>query len=298
MNETIRASVSRHRNRKPHRNITFQRLLADFVQGIRSIRRIRHIWGSPWNVSRDYLEIDITYRCNLACANCNRSCAQAPRSTDISIEQIEQLITESLLQGYQWRRIRLLGGEPTLHPRFLEIIQLLRIYRDTHLPSLRIVVCTNGYGPKVRQMLDLLPEDIEIKSTEKSGGSRLFRPFNKAPCDSRLHRFYDYETGCRILSECGMGLTPMGYYPCAISGGIDDIVQVRIGRKRLPDPSDSMKDILKTLCPLCGHFAFQWPVRTPHLSKRWKVAYSNWRHRLSTTEADTAYTSHENRLAI
>lgn len=279
MNEALRASSSRHRIRTTHRNITFQRLLTDFFQGIRSIRWIRSILGSPWSVSRDYLEIDTTYRCNLACANCNRSCAQAPRSTDLSIEQIEQLITKSLLQGYQWRRIRLLGGEPTLHPRFLEIIQLLRTYRDTHLPSLRIVVCTNGYGPNVRQMLDLLPEDIEIKSTEKSGGSRLFRPFNQAPCDSRLHRFYDYEAGCRILSECGMGLTPMGYYPCAISGAIDDIVQVRIGRKRLPDPSDSMKDILKILCPLCGHFAFQWPVRTPHLSRFWIGAYSNWRHR-------------------
>ena len=293
MNETIGASGFRHRTRRPHRNITFPRLLADFVQGIRSLRWVHPLLGSPWTVSREYLEIDVTYRCNLACPNCNRSCAQAPRSTDISIEQIEQLITESLLRGYQWRRIRLLGGEPTLHPRFLEIIQLLRTYRYRHLPSLRIVVCTNGHGPNVRQMLDLLPEDIEVKSTEKTGPSRLFRPFNMAPCDSWLHRFYDYETGCRILSECGMGLTPMGYYPCAISGAIDDIVQYRIGRKRLPDPSDFMKDMLKTFCPLCGHFAFQWPVRKPRLSRFWTAAYSNRHQRWTTTEGNTAQPFHE-----
>lgn len=278
---------SRHRSITPHRNITFQRILADLLQGIRSLRWVRkHLW-SPWTVSREYLEIDLTYRCNLACPNCNRSCAQAPRSTDMAIGQIEQLMAESLVQGYSWKRIRLLGGEPTLHPQFLEIVQLLRTYRRDHLPSLRIVVCTNGHGRKVRRMIDLLPDDIEIKSTEKTGDSRLFRPFNKAPCDSRLHQFYDYEAGCRILSECGMGLTPMGYYPCAVSGAIDDIVQYGIGRKRLPDPLDSMKDILKTLCPLCGHFAFQWPVRKPCLSKFWEAAYVNWHHRNSNQTTTT-----------
>lgn len=286
---------SKRRSLQPHRNITFRRIIADFYQGIRSLRWVRKHIGSPWTISREYLEIDLTYRCNLSCPNCNRSCAQAPRSTDMSTGQIEHLIAESLVRGYNWRRIRLLGGEPTLHPRFLEIVELLRVYRNTYLPSLRIVVCTNGYGRKVRQMIDLLPNDIEIKSTEKTGGSRLFRPFNKAPCDSPLDRLYDYETGCRILTECGMGLTPMGYYPCAISGAIDDIVQYRIGRKRLPESSDTMTDILKTLCPLCGHFAFQWPVRKPHLSRFWKVAYTDWHHRLIASETNADHATIENR---
>lgn len=269
-------SSKKRRFLKTDRNITLHRLAMDLLQGIRSFRWVNGHFSSSFLVSRQYLEIDLTYRCNLACPNCNRSCSQVPRPIDIPVEQIAKLIAETSEQKYCWDRIRVLGGEPTLHPQFLEIVQLLRAFRKSTLPLLQIVVCTNGYGRKVQQMLNCLPNDVVIKNTNKSGTPRLFRPFNRAPCDRLLHRFQDYTTGCRILSECGMGLTPMGYYPCAIAGGIDSILQYQLGKDKLPDRRDTMKEILKIFCPLCGHFGFQWPTRKPRLSPFWKKAYADW----------------------
>lgn len=89
--------------------------------------------------------------------------------------------------------------------------------------------------------LSLLPGGIDVKNTYLTGRDRLFRPLNLAAVDSRLHRFADYFVGCRIITECGLGLTPSGYYPCAIAGGIDRIFEFGIGRQHLPSPDDGIR---------------------------------------------------------
>ena len=42
-----------------------------------------------------------------------------------------------------------------------------------------------------------------------------------APKDDHRHIFSDFRNCCWITEECGLGLTPYGYYHCAIAGGID-----------------------------------------------------------------------------
>ena len=34
--------------------------------------------------------------------------------------------------------------------------------------------------------------------------------------------------GCRVIKDCGLGLTPSGYYMCAIAGGIDRIFDLKV----------------------------------------------------------------------
>jgi len=257
-----------------HRNITFRRLVHDFYQGLRSLRCVVNRVGKPFVRSRGFVEIDITYRCNLSCANCNRSCTQVPSRKDLPVSRVVAFIAESIAQGMQWERIRLLGGEPTLHPELMTIIDLLAVYQDAHAPGVRIELCTNGCGEKVNRMISRLPGQIDIKNTYKTGSERLFRPFNLAPVDSRLHRFADYSVGCRIIKECGLGLTPAGYYPCAIAGGIDRIFEFNLGRQHLPSPDDDMEDLLEKFCPLCGHFGFARPTRQAKMSPVWKEAYA------------------------
>lgn len=192
---------------------------------------------------------------------------------EIPVEKIESFIDQSVTQNASWQRIRLLGGEPTLHRDFFTIIERLRAYRKAHRPDLRIFVCTNGTGKTVQRWLRQLPADIEIKNTYKVTGQRLFRPFNMAPADSLLFRFSDFSYGCRILTECGIGLTPMGYYACAIAGPMDRIFMHEIGRNRLPDPSEDLTDHLRIFCRYCGHFGFQWPTKKAKMSPDWKQAY-------------------------
>jgi hypothetical protein len=261
-----------------HRNVTLGRLALDGYQFLRCQRPVVGRLGRPFALSRHHIEIDLTYRCNLKCRNCNRSCTQAPSRRDLPVERIAAFIRESVERGRRWRRVRLLGGEPTLHPEFLKIVQLLGDYRDRHNPDLRIVVGTNGSGAHVRRMLDRLPPDIEIKNTWKGPRQRLFRPFNIAPLDRALYRWSDFASGCRILEDCGLGLTPQGYYPCAIAGGIDRVFGFGRGRRQLPRAKDDLHADLEIFCRRCGHFGFAGLTKRTRMSPTWVRAYERFRN--------------------
>lgn len=258
-----------------HRNISLRRLLLDAWQFIRSQAFITQRFGRQFAPSRQYAEIDITYRCNLKCYNCNRSCTQAASRQELPVSAIADFIEQSLEQGVQWKRIRLLGGEPTLHSRVYEIVSLLSDYQAHHNPKMRLVLGTNFYGGHVRRVIAGLPENVILKSTLKTSRTNLFRPFNVAPCDKVYNRWADYTSGCRIISECGLGVTPRGFFMCAIAGGIDRVFGYNLGRQRLPVADDPLTDQMGAYCRVCGHFGFQWPTRKPKMSITWRNAYAN-----------------------
>jgi hypothetical protein len=215
---------------------------------------VTSILGPQYRRSRNFIEIDITYLCNLHCLNCNRSVSQAPEEMHITLERIQSFVNDSIARGHRWDRIRVLGGEPTLHPRVQEVIDCLVSYRDWNT-NCRIELVTNGYGEKVASVLKTLPKDLWIENSRKVDQVQEdFGPFNRAPCDDPGFSRADYRNGCAIMEECGMGLTPMGYYPCAIAGGIDRITAWHIGYDRLPAPGDDMLELVERFCALCGRF--------------------------------------------
>lgn len=240
---------------------------------------VTKILGPLYKRSRDHLEIDITYYCNLKCYDCNRSCAQAPTNEHITAEQIKKLIKESISNNVQWKRIGILGGEPTLHPQLFEILNLLLDYKKIFSPKTQILLVTNGYGERVKETLSKIPKEIEIRDTRKTSIIQpYFRSFNVAPIDQPGYRNADYSNGCQVMSTCGMGLTPYGYYPCAMAGGIDRVFGFDIGRKELPSPDDSMRDQLKVLCKLCGRFKHHNKLINPKaVSLTWEKAYEKYR---------------------
>jgi hypothetical protein len=266
-----------------HRNITLKRLLSDAYQFVRAQSFVVDRFGRQYLPSHESAEIDITYKCNLNCINCNRSCGQAPSNLEMPVSDIEAFIAQSIEQKRMWKRIRILGGEPTLHSRIFDIIDLLTGYQRNFNSSVRLVMGTNFYGSKVHRVLEKVPGNIIIKSTLKSSRVNLFKPFNTAPVDRWFNRFSDYSCGCRIIKECGLGVTPSGYYMCAVAGGIDRIFQYHLGRKTLPGSSETFTDQMSTFCGLCGHFGFQWPTKKIKLSRTWDSAYDN----LKTTKTKT-----------
>jgi hypothetical protein len=211
-----------------------------------------------WNKyirSDDLIEIDITYKCNLKCYHCNRSCTQAPSNDSMTVEQIGRFINESIINKIQWKTIRVLGGEPTLHSKLVRILEMLNEYRIEMLPESIIQLVTNGYGRKVNETLFKVFDGIFIENSVKiSRAQTTFYPFNIAPVDVDQFKNYDFSGGCWIAAECGMGLTPYGYYPCAIAGGIDRIFGFDQGRKELPGSDDQLLDLFSMFCRYCGHF--------------------------------------------
>lgn len=230
--------------------------------------------------SRSLLEIDITYQCNLACAGCDRSCPQAPSRDRMGVEQVALMLEESIRSRTIWKMIKLLGGEPTLNPDLPAMIELIAGYRRDYNTDLKLVVVSNGYGERTRAVLQSLPSWVVIDNTDKTREKPKFEPFNLAPRDRWYMAAADYTNGCGITTWCGLGLTPWGYYHCAVAGAIDRVFGFDLGRKKLPDPGDDMLDQFVVFCSLCGHFLYGDPTDEEMLSPRWEAAYRRYRSRV------------------
>ena len=208
--------------------------------------------------SRKRIEIDITWQCNLTCFDCNRCCGEAPTTERMSVDQIARFIAESKRCGNPWRVIRVLGGEPTVHPDFTEIMHLLIDYkRSLHNTDedFGLVVYTNGLTEKSLQLVDDLAAEVEVINTMKERGQvRHIGHFMASPVDLRDPVDDDFTMACTQATACGIGLTPYGYYQCPIAGSIDRIFGRNLGRQSLPDKSDDMFDLMKEFCKHCGFF--------------------------------------------
>lgn len=245
---------------------------------LRTKKITTRIFGPQYKRSRQRIEIDITYNCNLRCANCNRSCGQAPTGEMMSLEQIEKFIKESIDNNIKWELISVVGGEPTMHPDILKVSGLLLDYKNIYSPKTIIQLVTNGCGLKVNEVLGNLSSEIKILNSSKTDSSGTgFESFNIAPIDTEVFRRADFTNGCKIMKYCGMGLNSYGYYPCAVAGGIDRIFGLDKGRKVLPEKGDDLNDQLAIFCSLCGHFKECKASEGKQISHVWEKAYERYK---------------------
>lgn len=206
------------------------------------------------------IEIDITYDCDLKCIACNRSCTQVPSKNDnITINQIGGFIEESITMDKKWELINILGGEPTLHPNFLRIVELiLNRYINKFSPNTVLQITSNAYSQKAKELLKRLPRSknivIDHYSFKDSKRIIYFTPFNMAPIDIEVFRDMDFKKGCWVTSYCGIGLNKYGYYPCGVAGSMDRVMGYDIGIKRLEDITrEKLKKLLGRFCRYCGN---------------------------------------------
>lgn len=239
--------------------------------------------GPEYMTSLDNIEIDITFKCNLKCYNCDRSCTQAPDDSRMTVEQIKKFIGESVNNNKHWSRIRILGGEPTIHPDIDDIINILLDYKEKYSLSSRIELTTNNYGPEVNRKLLKMPRKIYVNDTHKTGRfQKKFVAFNLAPCDYNIYSFSDYTNACWITKDCGIGLNRYGYYHCGVGGSIDRVFGFDIGLKKMPQNTSEFRKQKIKLCKLCGHFLCRKyihpeqrvPIEGEPKSKTWISAYN------------------------
>ena len=101
----------------------------------------------------------LTYRCNLNCSYCFANEFVNKDNTDISFENFTKAI--EFLTNESNVKIGLIGGEPTIHPKFLEILESLIINQKID----QVTIYTNGIelsnfintisNPKVKLLVNL-----------------------------------------------------------------------------------------------------------------------------------------------
>ena len=189
------------------------------------------------------VEIDVTYRCNLGCGSCDRSCGKVPPGDDMSIEQVRRFITDSERRGYGWKRIRIMGGEPFMHPEIGGILMEFSGYASRH-PRCLVEVYTNG----IEGVPEGVPENITVHNTRKDVRPNRFDPYNLAPAD--LNPGYR-PRGCWITTDCGVGFNVHGFYCCAAGAALDRLFGFGLASEWADDPG--IEKGKATLCRYCGH---------------------------------------------
>lgn len=252
---------------------------------LKASKPITFLIGPEFATSQNLIEIDVTYACNLKCLNCNRSCSQAPDDCHMDITQIDKFIDETLKSSRTWERIRILGGEPFLHPEIKNILEKFVEFKKDFSHSTRIEISTNGYSTMIAEQIKNVPPEVAVINTYKESiYQEKFELFNLAPCDLRHHYFTDYSNACWVTNDCGIGLNKFGYYHCAVAAGIDRVMGFNVGLKSLPPLEEQMLKQKQMLCRFCGHFLNRIHIKS-HLrekiseeviSNSWKSSYKRY----------------------
>lgn len=196
-----------------------------------------------------HVQIEVTTDCQLGCNNCDRACGIAKSNEKMTKEQILKFVNESLKLKHKWKRIDIIGGEPTLHPDLLTIIDYIKKYKNEN-PDCIIRLSTNGLGKKVNDILKILPNWIRIRNSSKTSKEQPFSPYNFAPIDLGIRR----ARSCSVPWRCGIALTRYGYFLCGAGASVCRVFNKDIGIKKLRRVN--IRRLLKQrkfLCSLCGH---------------------------------------------
>jgi hypothetical protein len=222
------------------------------------------------------IELEITTKCNLMCKFCDRRCSQAPSKEMMSLEQVRRFAEESLQLNHQWNKIGILGGEPTLHPHLEEIIEILQTY-TRKFPDCDLYLATNYHGWAVQRKVKSLEKKIRVVKSPKDNNPEWFNNINLTQRD-----FSHIIHNCNISNGTGLGLTPRGYLPCGAGAAIARVLGMDIGLKSLAEVNQTViRNMLKELCPYCGHGLAIKVGENSSTSPFWEEAYQNYRKKKS-----------------
>lgn len=227
------------------------------------------IWP-PYN----NVELQINTACNTNCFGCDRF-SDVIHDIDMTLEQVNLFVEESLDLNWEWKRIRLLGGEPTLHPRFVEMVESLVFYRETY-PKVFLQILTNGI--KTAKYLKYEPwlKDLNIsfhaEAKEKGVTPAWFHNTRIVPIDRDPSITELPPCGIYGVNGCGIGLTPWGYFLDGAGASVARVAGYDIGIMHLKDVTwESMEAQAKVVCAKCGHWNPDNSKVTELVSKTGKV---------------------------
>ena len=206
------------------------------------------------------IQIDITNACHLACANCTRHVGHHRKPYFMDLDTIGRAIRS--LEGFPGR-IGIMGGEPTLHPKFTEILALVRElipdkskrefwtagfkwkkYRDDVLDTFTVQriafnnhTQTTGMHQPLLVAIDEVVEDEEIRSI--------------------------LIENCPFQSSWSASITPKGAFFCEIAASLDWLLDGPGGYPIEPGWWDKKPDqFADQVAEYCGKCSGALPMKT------------------------------------
>lgn len=201
------------------------------------------------------LELQILLACSWSCQSCDafsqfHGISWVKKGT-MTIAQIQHFIDEMKEQNAFLGRIRILGGEPTMHGKFQDIVRMLHaeLVVTGHVGHLEVI--TNGDNPE-----KIEPVKHLIKKVRVSGEAAKQRSHTANLRATPRSLGYEGKR-CGQPEFCGWSLSFYGYAPCSSGAGImrlRDLMELQ-QRTSLPTEKGTEKTWpeLQELCNDCYH---------------------------------------------
>lgn len=165
------------------------------------------------------IQIEVTNACNLECSNCTRFVGHYPKTFFMSLEMVKKAIES--LEGFPGQ-IGLMGGEPTLHPKFPEI---LKLFRELIPNRRKRELWTNGLRWKQYKdiIYDTFDKDLVTYNDHKDEEVGVHQPLLMAAEDI----VPDRELMWRLIGNCWVqwrwaaSITPKGGFFCEVAAAHD-----------------------------------------------------------------------------
>ena len=198
--------------------------------------------------------IEITNHCTLQCTNCTRFCDKSGHERYyMSIEDVRKAIRS--LKGFK-QQIGIMGGEPTLHPKFREIC-----WEMTVVPKAQRSLWTNGFNyEKYKDVIEdtFLPENIIYNDHKDDKDYDIHHPLHYRSKDIVKDDFLrGLLTGnCWVQWRWGASINPKGAYFCEVAAAMDMKDNGNYGYKVEPgwwdrNPNDFIDQVMR-FCPNCS----------------------------------------------
>tara|TARA_B100001059_G_scaffold229630_1_gene262499 strand:- start:344 stop:1252 length:909 start_codon:yes stop_codon:yes gene_type:complete len=199
------------------------------------------------------IQIEVTNACYLKCANCTRHVGHHRKTFFMDLDYIEKAIDS--LEGFEGN-IGMMGGDPTLHPKFPEIC---KIYQKKIPNKRKREFWTSGFKWKEYQdvILETFDKDrIAYNEHSTPGGKHtpLLVSIDEVVEDKKL--MWEMIDNCWIQSQWSAAITPKGGFFCEVAASLDYLFEGPGGYEIKPgwwkkEPKD-FQDQVKRYCKDCS----------------------------------------------
>lgn len=208
--------------------------------------------GMMW-INRS-LELQIILACNWRCIACDQGSQFTSfdfiRKGTMTVQQIGHFIAEMKAFNAYLGRIRILGGEPTVHPKFFEILELLHaeLVATGNVGQLEII--SNGsHQDRLRKASQWAK--IRVSGSRAKEGSHVANLIHTPASLGYEGRM------CNAPWHCGISLNYYGYFPCSSGAGIarfaDWMKWQRVALPTCKKPNNAVMETWPDLQEMCNH---------------------------------------------
>jgi hypothetical protein len=169
-------------------------------------------------------QLNVTYRCNLACHECIQYLDKI-KFTDCDIDlELVKLAGKMLKdRNITLGMTRISGGEPLLHKDILAITK--EVADNWNTPKL--VVCTNTVIKERPSLVGLeAPGGVKYRMSPPSWKEMRHRPCLISPKDLGMEPVAGFKSPCSVTTRCGRLLDKYGFSVCGNAASLGRLLRI------------------------------------------------------------------------